>query len=279
MNSDPDPLLKLDYEQVHNTFRLLTDIRFKLLALLPTVTGVAIALLTKDGAGASASVMLLIGLFGFGVTLGLIIYDLRNSQLYNAVLHRGKYLELRLRFPPHHELNTGEETGGMFRQRLPSHGSFLFLEIQHDRGLSVVYGTVLGGWMFLITKGLLVTIGPMFPHPTLAERIPWLHLTPGSGVGTTLAALAVAVASALFFIQLLINNDRPRAVNLTGYPSVPDPTWRAYFSDVSGWKLTKERVKRRSALRTAVVPGVYENDRYVIAHPERGVIAPNSSIG
>jgi hypothetical protein len=41
-----DDKLRLGYEQTHEHFRVLADIRFKLLAFVPTVTGLTVTLLT-----------------------------------------------------------------------------------------------------------------------------------------------------------------------------------------------------------------------------------------
>jgi hypothetical protein len=43
--------LKLDYEQTHQLIRMFTDIRFKLLAFVPTLTGAAVALLGNIESG------------------------------------------------------------------------------------------------------------------------------------------------------------------------------------------------------------------------------------
>ena len=66
------------------------DVRLKLLALVPTLCGAAVFVLTraglKAGAGPSSStsellVVLVVGLFGFLATLGITLYDQRNSEL------------------------------------------------------------------------------------------------------------------------------------------------------------------------------------------------------
>src|SRR5712691_4946195 len=37
--------------------------------------------------------MIAVGLMGFFLVLGIVLYDLRNSELYNALVHRAKVLE------------------------------------------------------------------------------------------------------------------------------------------------------------------------------------------
>src|SRR6266851_3625731 len=72
--------LHLDYEQTTEQIRMLTDIRFKLLAFVPTLTGVAVSLLTGGKVGTGT--VLAVGILGFVVTLGIIIYELRNLLFY-----------------------------------------------------------------------------------------------------------------------------------------------------------------------------------------------------
>jgi hypothetical protein len=54
---------------------MLADIRFKLLALVPLISGAAIAFLTTDPVHASSQIVLAGGVFGLLITLGITIYD------------------------------------------------------------------------------------------------------------------------------------------------------------------------------------------------------------
>ena len=86
-----EALLK-EYGEVSSNFRLLTDIRFKLLGFLPIATAAAAALksdvLSMNG--------LLLSLFGLMTTLGLITYNTRNDQLYDELVARAAEIERRL---------------------------------------------------------------------------------------------------------------------------------------------------------------------------------------
>src|SRR5947207_14649099 len=64
-----DDNLRMDYEQRNEQVRMLTDIRFKLLAFVPTLTAAAVALLTS--ATVAQGTVLVVGLLGFVVTLAL----------------------------------------------------------------------------------------------------------------------------------------------------------------------------------------------------------------
>ena len=87
----PDEKAKLEYEQVGSVFALLTDVRFKLLALVPTVSGAAVALLTS--ADIRRADQCVLASLGFVVTLGILFYEQRNTQLYNNVIGRLQHLE------------------------------------------------------------------------------------------------------------------------------------------------------------------------------------------
>ena len=136
-------LCRLDYEQTLETYRQLADVRFKLLALVPALTAAAVALLgasdldQREGGVVSA--------LGFLVTLGIVLYDLRNSQFYNGAIGRAQFLEEQLGFQPAGR----DRQGGLFRSR-DEHPRqrFLGLPVRHGLGLSLIYSAVLGAWVF-----------------------------------------------------------------------------------------------------------------------------------
>jgi|WetSurMetagenome_2_1015567.scaffolds.fasta_scaffold06681_6 hypothetical protein len=139
-------MLILDYEQTTEYFRLLTDIRFRLLAFVPAVSGLSLAVYTgsKD---LSHTITFPIGILGFVAILGIMIYDMRNTQLYEASLGRAIYLENNyLKLP----------NGGLFKNR-PERKLWLFgkINIWHDLGLALIYGASLGGWFFVIIDSLI----------------------------------------------------------------------------------------------------------------------------
>ena len=83
-------LLRVDYQQTTDLLRSLTDVRFKLLALVPTLSGAAVAVL---GHPSSAAELIAVGLLGLTATLGVLLYELRNSQLSDYALRRAQSLE------------------------------------------------------------------------------------------------------------------------------------------------------------------------------------------
>lgn len=129
-------LLKL-YEQVSANWRQLTEVRFHLLAIVPTVSILLIAtVLSEEGPAKGLSVFgrVAIAAFGFLVTVGLLIYDLRNSQFYNDLISRGRKIEEEL----------GVDTA-IFAGRLKPKPSWPW--IQHSLATGVIYGSSLVAWI------------------------------------------------------------------------------------------------------------------------------------
>ena len=139
--------LRLDYQQTTDLLRTLTDVRFKLLALVPTLSGAAVAFI-----GHTAVPLQLLTLGGLGLTasIGVLLYDLRNSEIYDYAVRRAQRLEVELQISM-----TANTPGGLFSDR-PSGTLRLFgLTANRDRGLALVYSAALGGWTYLVTWGAL----------------------------------------------------------------------------------------------------------------------------
>jgi hypothetical protein len=151
--TDEDEKARFDYEQVVGVFRLLTDVRFKLLAFVPSISGVAAALVTgikSDG------LQVAVAAAGFVITLGIIIYDQRNTQLYNNAIGRAQHLERKLGL----SVAEGDRVGGLFasRTREPRH-LFGFIRMRHDRATAIVYSVSLGAWAFAALQTISLAWG------------------------------------------------------------------------------------------------------------------------
>ena len=142
-------LLRLDYDHTLDQLRTLTDVRFKLLALVPTVSGTAIGLL---GRPRSAAELLGVGLLGLCATLGILVYELRNTQLYDYATRRAKAVERELQLV---SAFGGQGAGGLYSERPDRSIHVLGIELGHDRGLALVYGAALAGWSYLVSWGAL----------------------------------------------------------------------------------------------------------------------------
>jgi hypothetical protein len=136
-----DDRLRLEYDRAVVTFRDLTDVRFKLLALVPTLAGAAVGLLK----GSQAAVTLLaVGLLGLSATLGVLVYELRNSEIRRAAAKRIGELERELLNAP----LVASRTRGALKL-------FGLLPLEHSLGLALVYGAALAGWSYLVAWGAL----------------------------------------------------------------------------------------------------------------------------
>ncbi len=128
MAADADRL-RADYQQTAELLRALTDVRFKLLALVPTLSGAAVAVLGHPG---SAAELIAVGLLGLTATLGVLLYELRNSELSDYALRRARSLEAELGL-------------GLYRGA----------PVSRDRALILVYSAALAGWSYLTAWGAL----------------------------------------------------------------------------------------------------------------------------
>jgi hypothetical protein len=231
--------LQLDYQVTQDLVKMHTDIRFKLLAILPPIGAASVALVSAQAVGLSPFSMFAVGTMGFFLTLGFVLYDLRNSDLYNACVHRAKLLEGVMGF-----VRQGNETivtsrsleasilqgaaliakkpnmhaapdhkrvgwpGGAHRQRAVSYLRFLGFQVNHGSALSLVYGVVLGAWTFPLAKGLFVGLGNLWVVSLKMGR----PFSEGSGV-TSLSAFLVAGVGTFIFWRALNATDAPNAVH------------------------------------------------------------------
>jgi hypothetical protein len=184
-----DKALLLEYKLANENFRALADIRFKLLALVPILSGAALALISPNlfGKEPRPEIALAAGILGFLVTLGVTFYDQRNSQLYNAIYHHIRYLQTKLVLP----------NGTQFGVRPGRELRFVFVwSIWHDRALALIYSAVLGAWLYPVCYAALM----------LKTGDTVLMLQAGDTVWNLskelVSGLVVALATTLFVLEL-----------------------------------------------------------------------------
>jgi hypothetical protein len=218
-NAIPDGLVA-EYDQVNNNIRALADIRFKLLALVPALAGVGAALLSDDPRSPRTAVL---ALAGFVATFGVVAYDQRNSELYNSLIGRAKFLECKLDLPA-----ARGHRGGQFSER-PFRGRRLFgLLLGHDTALAMIYGVSLAAWVFPLVRFLIGLRVPAAPAPVWVERLPGIFgKQPWAPPLMDRVALGVTVGAFALFWGLL--------VLLDAYPQA-EPRWLArwFFEDWLG---------------------------------------------
>jgi len=147
---DADDRLRLDYDQTTQLLRTLVDVRFKLIAFVPTIAGAAVGLL---GRPRPAVELLAIGLLGLVATTGIFVYELRNTQIFDALVGRAAELERRLELA---SLSGVQGRAGVYGER-PGHTVRLLglVPVGQHRGLGLVYGAAVSGWSYLVAWGAL----------------------------------------------------------------------------------------------------------------------------
>ena len=155
----PEDTIRLDYERTSDLLRLLTDVRFRLLAFVPTISGAGIALLSRGG---SSGERIAVGAIGLLATLGIVAYEVRNTQVYDYAVHRAQVLEERLGIA---SVLEGGAVAGLYGER-PGRTVRLFglAVVGHDRGLALVYGSAVGGWSYIFAWGVLHALGAGSPQ-------------------------------------------------------------------------------------------------------------------
>lgn len=131
------------------------DVRFKLLAFVPTIAGAAVALV---GHGKPTGAELLgIGILGLVATFGVLLYDVRNTQVYNATVSHARALERLL------GLGAGDQSTGaadLLAQGSPARARpFGFASLGQEHAVALVYGASLAGWSYLVAWGALRAAG------------------------------------------------------------------------------------------------------------------------
>jgi hypothetical protein len=92
--------LLAEYAEINSNFRLLTNIRFKLLAFLPLAAAATVAVTAavpdQPPARQVEGALTALSLFGFVVTAGLASYNARNDQVYLWLVTRAAAVEREL---------------------------------------------------------------------------------------------------------------------------------------------------------------------------------------
>jgi hypothetical protein len=204
-----------DYDRTVATVHQLTEVRFKLAAFLPALTGGAVALLASSKLGPLTKASLALG--GLIFSLGKVLYDLRNSQIYNAAIGRAKALEVVLGF----DVCEDDENPGLFgsradtirRKQEKGLDRFLRMPVQHGSGLALVYTAVIGAWLWAVLQQAAIGLQELHSHGWLrtAPHLQWI-------------ALGAAMASTCVVFRSYRRHDPPRKGPAAPVPKTPDPS-------------------------------------------------------
>ena len=145
-DSKEDELRRFLYAEVCSSWRTLTEVRFKLLGLIPIVSAaILINLLARPkdpDTGLSQIAQTAIVVFGFVVTVALWIYDRRNDELYGDLLERGKRIEQEL------GIDTGIFLGRKQRSRRAIPVATVL--VGHQLAVNIVYAAAITAWMVAV---------------------------------------------------------------------------------------------------------------------------------
>jgi hypothetical protein len=181
--------LASEYTAVVNNFRELTEIRFKLLNLLPLASLAAAALKPDPRSPGS----LPFALFGLAATLAIAAYNKRNDQLYDQLIGRAAAIERELGTPD-----------GAYATRLAPWLSFRLLPrwrwtVDHRLSVAAVYFVTATFWLYLALEAMGATIAGI---PRIHADIEWLKAY--LGARTVSAALRWILAALAFFLTLAV---------------------------------------------------------------------------
>jgi hypothetical protein len=150
------------YDQVCANIRATDEISFKLLSLVPLVSGGGITLLLSTNTSlARLPLVIFVGLFGAIVTFGLFRWELRNIQTCSRLIRLGASLE-RERF----ELPSTGQFSGRKNEPAPSLyagrlrvPAFLRQEIGKREAEKIIYPAAIVAWLLLpVVSALLATL-------------------------------------------------------------------------------------------------------------------------
>ena len=143
MSNVSDDRLQPEYDAAMKVWTQLVDVRFKLLAITPIATGLAL----KGRPTAP------IGALGLVVALAIVGYEIRNSQLHDNAVHRLMWLEKQLHSPS--SVTASGPSGIIGDSRAGERLKVVhFVKVRHDRALAGVYGATVGAWAAIVTEGV-----------------------------------------------------------------------------------------------------------------------------
>jgi hypothetical protein len=152
------------YEECSNGYHKVDDFRSKLLGFLPLASGIAILgtlyNIEPDGDRFLTTHHFVIGIFGFIVTLGLHIYELKGIEKCTQFIKLGKWIEDRME----DNIISGDIRKGYFTELLLNGSKY----INEPVASAIIYSIVLALWAYVAFLKIdpLNYIVPLFVFPT-----------------------------------------------------------------------------------------------------------------
>lgn len=158
---DPEGALeirRLLYSEAMSAWRQLTDVRFRLMSMLPALSIVAfvpLLLLLRDHDWLPLLAGALLSSLGLALTHGLHIYEQRNDGLYDDLISRARRLEFEMGV-----------RNGLMMGRVKGPNKY----INHGRGRWWVFASVKAAWsvtVLALTFAFILSLGAKHrPEPT-----------------------------------------------------------------------------------------------------------------
>jgi hypothetical protein len=137
-NESNNQYLSAAYSELCNSYHKIDDFRQKLLAALPLASGTGIYFLAG-----STDKSALMSIFGFMVTLGLLIFEVHGIRRCTHIIALGKFLESEMKIEGHFS----NRCSGL---RSVGNDKAVFARlINEPLAASFIYPAVLGGWIYL----------------------------------------------------------------------------------------------------------------------------------
>jgi len=161
--------IKMAYGELCKAHGGITDFRAKLLAFLPIASGTGIYLLLSDKLNDKGMPHLLgISIFGFLITFGLFLYELRGIQICNAMNKGAMSLEEKL-------LGADKDKGVFNGEPHPVYKGFVGATF----AALIIYPSVMGAWTYVGYCGFVSCKGWAIDHFT--------------GIGIAAAAVVISM--------------------------------------------------------------------------------------
>jgi hypothetical protein len=196
--------LTSEYAAVVGNFRELTEIRFKLLSLLPLASLAAAALKPDPSSPGS----LPFALFGLAVTISVAAYNKRNDQLYDQLVDRAAVIERELGTPDGAYANRLVHWLSFRVPRWPRWACSVVWEgpptwtVDHRFSVAVIYLITAAFWVYLALEAAAAAISGIPPIPSALDGLKPI-LGPQT-VGTVLSVLSWLLAAFAFFLTLVV---------------------------------------------------------------------------